>query len=92
MKRCVFVYTGGYLGPANDGRCGRVPMRGGSLCATHDPEQKTATRARLLRWRAGAPAFKLARERAAWERSRIIAEIQELALLWDGPGSEGRCV
>lgn len=92
MSRCAHLYTGGYLGPANDGRCGRAPTRGGTLCATHDPALKAATRARHLRRQAGDPAFKKARERAAWERSRLIAEIQELALLWDGPGSEGRCV
>jgi hypothetical protein len=45
----------------------------------------------LMWWRRTRKVRKAARQ-SERDRRALIAEIQELAYLWDGPGSEGRCV
>jgi len=87
VARCAHVYSDPRMG--RDGRCGRFASKGETLCATHCPKRKAATRAaHILRMRreGRTPPRDL-----GW-RERLVREIAELAFWWDGPGSEGRIV
>lgn len=87
MTRCAFVYPEPQLW--GDGRCGRFTSNGEALCASHSPERKAAVKvARILRARRRRNQVP---EVTAW-REPLMREIAELAVWWDGPGSEGRCV